>query len=141
MDFETDREIIETARIVAKHWITYSRYKCFGEFSDLEQENRFLIYKCARAEPIVAWEAIKCVIEGFDANEILCRSDTEAQEIVQHTAGPLSELLERHGPEMIAKVIQDAEKDGRIRWALSCLDRGNLSQNIWDKLRLAGNRT
>jgi len=47
-------------------------------------------------------------------------------------AGPLEDLVHRHGAELIGEIEAEASRDSRFRWALGCvwLSRGDLPDDI-----------
>ena len=52
-------------------------------------------------------------------------------------AGPLEDILCRHGPEMISKVELLAKRDPRFRQLLRGVWRNTIDEHVWKKLQIA----
>ncbi len=69
---------------------------------------------------------------------ILERSDDE-RVLANLAAGPLEDLLVRHGPEVIVAVEARARVDARARKLLGAVWRNAIAEAVWQRLRkLAG---
>ncbi|MEM9086994.1 MAG: DUF6869 domain-containing protein [Pseudomonadota bacterium] len=121
---------------VASHWIVLTRAK--GRASDEEHERGSVLYDLARAEPERAWEIIIQVVSRYEEADLFSEGETDAKHIVCNTAaGPLEDLLAKHGHVFIERVEAIARQDRRFFWALGCVWQNSMTDEIWSRVQRA----
>lgn len=115
-------------REIAEAYLQYWEKK-LGEHEPSEdgKEASDEIDRLVAAEPLEAWELICHLVEGASTDQVLA--------IV--AAGPLEDLLKKHGPEVIALVEESCQCNDRMRLALSGvwgIDSGNPIFERWHAL-------
>ena len=108
---------------VATAWLTVSVDECaasakwaFPELDDL-----------IRDEPERAWRIIIALAERV--------STPEAKSLL--AAGPIENLLSRHGPTFIDRVEQRAQSDPGFNYLLGGVWRFEMTEDIWNRLQAA----
>ena len=108
-------------------WI--ARYKVKGESENFGEDSTYWAYKelddICRNEPDLCWELIL---------EIL-RSDQSSRVLSNLAAGPLEDLLVRHGTEIIARIESQAKKDPLFNHLLGGVWKNAISDEVWDRLQ------
>jgi hypothetical protein len=78
-------------------------------------------------EPERAWTVTLEILELL--------SDDEELLIASIGAGPLEDLLNRHGADYIDRIIERARQDRRFRVAASCVWPSGIDGGIWQRLQ------
>jgi hypothetical protein len=87
-------------------------------------------WELLREDPDSAW---------FLVLEVL-RRDSSDQIIEVLSAGPLEDLLARHGPYVIARVEAEAKSSPEFASLLGGVWRNTMSQEIWDRVQAVWDR-
>lgn len=100
-----------------------------------EEYNRHLwaerkLSELTRIEPDLCWELIL---------SILSRDRTE-RTLANLAAGPLEDLLSAHGERLIDRVEDRAQRDAIFRQVLGAVWQGDMSDNLWNKIRILSTR-
>jgi hypothetical protein len=80
------------------------------------------------SNPEAAWKAILAIVERESDEEIL---GTLA-------AGPLEDLLSRHGEALVERVEQQAHADAKFRSVLRGLYQLLMTDEVWQRVQAAG---
>src|SRR5688500_9129183 len=106
-----------TPEQMASDWIAYARLGP-DKASEDEFADGWEMVLAAMDEPLVAWEAIKLVLDRYSEEELNSEASTEAQEVIGLlAAGPIEDLLS-YNESFIDSVEAEAHRDGRMAWAL-----------------------
>ena len=120
MNKEEYQDLIDT-------WIT--RYKVEGESNKSGEDSTFWAYEelddICRNDPDLCWELIL---------EIL-RIDQSDRVVGNLAAGPLEDLLVRHGAKMIDRVESQARKDRRFKNLLGGVWKNAMSDDVWSRVK------
>jgi len=84
----------------------------------------------AENDPELCWRLILAVLA----------KDPDEHVIAALAAGPMEDLLTKHGPDFIARV-EDAATNPRVRQMLAGVWRNGISQEIWDRVLKARGAT
>jgi len=128
-----------TAEQVASDWIAYARHSPNRAPEDVFVRG-WTLYELVDDDPALAWEAIKAVVSRY-IDDDLFSGRSEAQRVVGNmAAGPLEDLLDKHGPQFIEIVEAEARHDRRMVWTLGCVWQSSMPDEIWARVqRAAGN--
>jgi hypothetical protein len=111
-------------REIAKAYLRYWEKKLEErEPSEVDKEASDEIDRLVAIEPLEAWELICHLVEVASTNELLA--------IV--AAGPLEDLLKKHGLEVITLVEESCRSNDRMRLALSGVWGINSGNPIFDR--------
>jgi hypothetical protein len=83
------------------------------------------------SNPEAAWQAILAIVQR--------ESDEEVLGVL--AAGPLEDLLSRHGEALIERVEQQARADPRFRSVLRGLYQLFMTDEVWQRVQAAGGRS
>lgn len=120
----------------ANAWIEYSRFSDSDKMPEDIRERGWNLYECARTDPSFAWEAIKEIVGRYSENALFIDSSTEAKEILGNLgAGPLEDLLAKHGEALIDEVEAEANRDRRFFWTLACVWQNSMSNELWARVQ------
>ena len=125
---------------LAADWIA-SRKDGAGEDTsgDLAQ---FLLVGFPQEEPELTWETILLVMRAYPEEDFYAEEKTEAQTVCGVlAAGPVEDLLSFHGPRFIEKFEEEARRDRRMAWLLGGAWQFQMSDEIWNRVRLAADDT
>jgi hypothetical protein len=78
-----------------------------------------------RHSPEEAWRIIE-LIRTLDGSDII---------LSNLGAGPLEDLLAKHGPAFIERIEEGARRDEQLRRVLGVVWRNEIRQDIWDRLK------
>jgi hypothetical protein len=114
--------------------------------TDLDRAaRRWLAYAAGETEDFEAWELVRGLVEGDDAQagwELVRRLvELAADERLETIgAGPLEDLVSRHGAALVERITALAREDDRFRRALSAvwLAHGELSPEVERRIVTAG---
>lgn len=56
-------------------------------------------------------------------------------------AGPLEDLLAKHGPKFIDRIEQSAREDERFNWLLGGVWRNEMADEVWGRVQAARKQT
>lgn len=128
-----------TATQMASDWIAYAR-RPPDDASDEVFARGWVMYNMVVDDPQVAWEAIKAVVARYSEEDLLSDKNPEAQRVIGNlAAGPLEELLDRHGLNFIEVVESEARCDQRMAWMLGGVWQSSMGDEIWARVqRVAG---
>ncbi len=134
MEPATDRS---TAEQVASDWIAYARFNPNDAPEDVFARG-WVLYDLVEDDPALAWDAIKAVLSGYTEDDLFSEERSEAQRVVGNmAAGPLEDLLDKHGPDFIDTVETEARRDRRMEWALSIVWQSSMPNEIWTRIQRA----
>jgi hypothetical protein len=123
---------------VADDWIELQRYDDVEKAPEAVFERGWVLNDLAYDEPELAWDVIKSVIGRYDDTEVFNEQPTEARRILGMTAaGPLEDLLANHGPRLIERVEDEAKRDRRMSWALGCVWKNSMTDDVWTRVQRA----
>jgi hypothetical protein len=89
------------------------------------------MWKLKEIHPEMCWEAIVAII----------RTDSSDFILGNLAAGPVEELLARHGPRLIERITSDSKRNQQIPKMLKSVWRNDIDQETWSKIaQLAGQR-
>lgn len=102
----------------------------------------YLEYERTRSQDLFwAWNAvidlvIRSADEGFEVVRALIERSADEPTIFQIAAGPLEELLPRHGPKIIDGLLEVGGKDQKMRLALArgVWGRNRIRSDVQEKL-------
>lgn len=77
-----------------------------------------------RVKPDLAWQAILEIVKARPSAEVLSNL----------AAGPLEDLLCRHGESFIARIEQEAERSVEFKRLLAGVWRRRMDQSVWDRV-------
>ncbi len=98
----------------------------------------WVLYDLVEDDPALAWDAIKAVLSGYTEDDLFSEERSEAQRVVGNmAAGPLEDLLDKHGPDFIDTVETEARRDRRMEWALSIVWQSSMPNEIWTRIQRA----
>ena len=127
-----------TAERVAADWIAYSRYPNPNTAPDDLFDRAWMLYDLSSQLPVLAWETIKLVIADYTEDDLFTEADTEGRRVVGNlAAGPLEDLLARHGKDMIEAIETEARRDRRMAWAVGCVWQNAMTDDIWARVQKA----
>jgi hypothetical protein len=129
MDFTADQ--------MALAWIAYARQSP-NEASGEIFARGWLMLDMVEDDPELAWEAIKAVVGRYPDVALFSDGNPEARRVVGNlAAGPLEELLDRHGPRFIEVIEREARVDRRMAWTLGGVWQSSMSNDIWMRVQRA----
>lgn len=103
---------------------------------------QFLLTDFPREEPELTWDTIMLVVKAYPEADFYEEGATEAQAVCGTlAAGPVEDLLSFHGRDFIDRFESEARIDRRIAWVLGGAWRFEMSDEIWDRVRLAADDT
>jgi hypothetical protein len=85
------------------------------------------MWHITRGAPDIAWEIVTQLIDVAPSDDALG----------YFAAGPLEELLSKHGPHLIARVEERARDNPKFLRALRCLNRLGMTDEVWDRVQRA----
>ena len=88
-------------------------------------------YDLVREEPEVAWQLVLAVLR-LDAS-------SEIQEVL--SAGPLEDLLSKHGEVIIGKVEREAKSDPAFAHLLGGVWQNSMSESVWSRVQAVWDRS
>ena len=88
-------------------------------------------YDLVREEPEVAWRLILAVIRLDRSSEI--------QEVL--SAGPLEDLLSKHGESFIGRVEQEAKANAAFARLLGGVWQNSMSESVWSRVQSVWDRS
>ncbi|BBU60430.1 hypothetical protein MSC49_03650 [Methylosinus sp. C49] len=124
-----------TPNELAADWIA-----CRGNVgSDLSNGlAQFLLSDFPREEPELTWDTIILVVKAYPEADFYGEAATEAQAACGAlAAGPVEDLLSFHGRDFIDRFESEAHLDRRMAWVLGGACRFQMSDEIWNRVRLA----
>ena len=86
-----------------------------------------LMFDLVRDHRDMAFEAIRATLARC----------TTPEQVAMLAAGPLEDLLTEHGPEMIDRVLAEAEASDRFRYALTGVWKNEIKPMVWARLESA----
>lgn len=108
-------------------WIT--RYKVEGEADKFGEDSTYWAWEelndICRSDPDLCWELIL---------EIL-RADQSDRVLANLAAGPLEDLLVRHGSKVINRVESEARKDRQFKHLLGGVWKNAMSDEVWNRVQ------
>ena len=126
-----------TAEQVASDWVAYARYSPNDAPEDVFVRG-WAMYDLVEDDPALAWDAIKVVVSRYTDDDMFSEARTEAQRVVGNmAAGPLEDLLDKHGPQFIDMVEAEARQDCRMVWTLGCVWKSSMPDDIWARVQRA----
>lgn len=126
-----------TAEQVASDWIAYARHGPNDAPEDVFVRG-WVTYDLVEDEPTMAWDVIKAVVSRYSEDDLFSTTRSEAQRVVGNlAAGPLEELLDRHGPQFIEIVEAEALRDRRMVWTLGGVWQSSMPDDIWIRVQSA----
>lgn len=115
-------------------WLAYHRATKTGEIGVVKMPVSDELFQfvtnvddLVRDDPERAWLAIQLIFAG-------CRDDLERACLA---AGPLEDLLAKHGPLFIDRVEQAAANNNDFRELLAGVWRNGIDHPIWERLQRA----
>jgi hypothetical protein len=116
--------VTETRRI-AENWIRLHQLP-----KDAPERNSFLwasarLNDLCRDEPEDAWQAI----------DLIRRSDSSDLILSNLAAGPVEDLLAKHGDAFIDRIEELAAKDREFRKLLGAVWRNEIAEDIWIRVK------
>jgi hypothetical protein len=125
---------------IAANWISYAQEDP-NSVPNRVFERGWLIYDLARLHPSLAWDAIKCVVGRYREEDLFTEVATQAQRVLGNTAaGPLEDLLAKHGAAFIDAVELEARGDRRFFWTLGCVWQNSMTDEIWMRVQKAAGK-
>ena len=88
-------------------------------------------YDLVREEPEVAWHLVLAVLRLDTSSEI--------QEVL--SAGPLEDLLSKHGEVIIGKVERQAKSDPAFARLLGGVWQNSMSESVWSRVQAVWDRS
>lgn len=126
-----------SAEQVASDWIAYASNGP-DDASDEVFDLAWIMYDLVNDDPALAWGAIKAVVNRYTENELYLANGSEAQRVVGNiAAGPLEDLLVKHGVRFIEIVETEARRDRRMSWMLSGVWQSGMPEHIWTRVQRA----
>lgn len=83
-----------------------------------------LLADAAEKDPELCWRLIEAVVAR----------DSDEQVLAALAAGPMEDLLARHGPAFIERVESRAAQNPLFRHLLAGVWRNEIAQDIWDRV-------
>lgn len=115
---------------LAEGWISYW---LAPEDSALRESFSWAVdreYELVREEPEIAWFLILEVLRRNSSTQIL--------EVL--SAGPLEDLLAKHGERIIASVEREAKSNPSLASLLGGIWRNDISEHVWSRVQAVWNR-
>jgi hypothetical protein len=112
------REDVVTAWIASQHAVRDSEEhkRSFWAFT--------VMYDLCEDRPAVAWELIQLILK-----------QDQSQKIIQIlSAGPLEDLLAKHGPDYIEKVEVEAKSNPQFASLLGGVWQNSMSEDVWNRV-------
>ena len=110
----------------AEDWIAFWRHReKTGKFPDFHASDR--LEDLVRQDPDKGWLAILAVLEQIPAEP----TDALFQVLA---AGPLEDLLAKHGPSVLDRVEAEARRNRRFRLLLNGVWRSTIQPDVWARL-------
>ena len=88
-------------------------------------------YDLVREEPGVAWRLILAILR--------LNSSSEIQEVL--SAGPLEDLLAKHGEAFIGHVEQEAKSNAAFARLLGGVWQNSMSESVWSRVQAVWDRS
>jgi hypothetical protein len=124
---------------LAADWIASRRDDADDTSGHLAQ---FLLVDFPQDEPDLTWDTIRLVLKGYLEADFYADTLTEAQTVCGVlAAGPVEDLLSFHGHRFIDKFEDEARRDRRMAWVLGGALRFQMTDEIWNRVRLAADYT
>jgi hypothetical protein len=121
-------------QLLIEGWLAYHRAAQTGETGVVKMPVSDELFQfvvdvddLVRDAPERAWLVIQLIFAA-------CRNDLERACLA---AGPLEDLLAKHGPSFIDRVEQAAVNDNDFRELLVGVWRNGIAQSIWERLQRA----
>jgi Family of unknown function (DUF6869) len=123
---------------LADDWIAFERYPNPNHAPEHVSDRAWALYDLCREQPELAWAVIRSIVGRYSEADLFTERETEARRIVARlAAGPLENLLAEHGPSLIGKVEAEAGRDRRFFWALGCVWKNAMTEDVWARVRRA----
>lgn len=125
------------AEFIAKAWVDHT-VRHIGVDSISFDELAYELDNSCVSDPAFAWETILKIVRMYDEGDVLDASgkDNMAKLVLANlAAGPMEDVLNYHGDDMIASIEAEACHDSRIRWLLGQVWRNDISQEVWGRVR------
>jgi hypothetical protein len=103
---------------------------------------QFLLVDFPQEEPELTWEAVRLVMRAFPDSDYYAQELTDAQKVCgELAAGPVEDLLSFHGNRFIDRFEEEARSDRRMAWILGGAWQLQMSDDIWNRVQLAADRS
>ena len=98
----------------------------------------WVLYDLVEDDPALAWGTMKTVVSRYSEDDLFLENGSEAQRVVGNmAAGPLEDLLDKHGSRFIEIVEEQARLDRRMAWMLSGVWQSSMPDGIWTRVQRA----
>jgi hypothetical protein len=131
---ENDRLPAETLQRIADGWLAYQRASQVdsqGSIVKAADDDLFdfsmKVDDLVRREPEIAWLVVQLIFVG-------CRNDIERACLA---AGPLEDLLAKHGEAFIDRIEKAASENSDFRELLVGVWRSVIPEPVWERLQRA----
>jgi hypothetical protein len=77
-------------------------------------------------------------VQSYPEDDLFSKRNPEARRVVGNlAAGPLEELLDRHGSLFIEAIEKEARSDRRMAWTLGGVWQSSMGNDIWARVQRA----
>jgi hypothetical protein len=116
---------------IAEAWIKYHYLPGREQATSPLFDARIRLDGLVRGEPETAWRIIQ-EMWSFDQSEFI---------LANIAAGPVEDLLSKHGPQFIERIEQLARRDPVFRKLLGAVWRCGMAKDVWDRIRAVAGPT
>ena len=88
------------------------------------------LWELCREDPETAFDVILCILQANNTSAI--------EEVL--SAGPLEDLLARHGPAFIDRIEDEASRNPRFRHLLGGVWKNSMTDEVWSRVQACWDR-